>query len=817
MFRALSLLCLILIFCFRVSAQTLFVTGLVNDVKGEPIENVNVVIKDLKGTTTNSQGIFRLRVSGEKEFLLVFSHVQFETKILPLNPMQINDTLRITLTERTTELEGVEVVTQNPVVNEVQSVVKIEAQTAKRLPSAFGDFNKILVTLPGVASNNELSSAYSVRGGNFDENLVYVNDIPVYRPFLSNAGQQEGLSFVNPDMVENIEFYAGGWEAKYGDKLSSSLNIEYQEPTSSGGGATLGFLGGSAYYGGSKGRFSHITGVRHKDSRYLLGTLKTQGQYFPTYSDIQSLLSFDLTNKNSTYINKTKLNVLLAYGRNRYMTLPVSQQTQFGSVQANFRLYTAFEGREILDYDTYQAGFRLTHRFTDKFRSHIIASGLFTYEREQYDVEGAYRLCDVNTNSSDRFDECVVVRAIGSNYDYGRNGLWANVYTIENRNEYLLSSNSVLEIGGGATFSNIQDEINEYSFVDSADYVQLTRTAFNDLDINSVQYFAYIQNTFTWADSMHAMTVGVRMNYWSYNDELLISPRLAYLFAPKWKLPTTFKLSIGMYQQPPFYRELRNYDGKVQRDVYAQKSIHYIGSFSRVFYMWGRPFLFNSDVYYKQLFDLIPYDLDNVRLRYNPDKQASGYATGFDFRINGEFIKGVESWFSLGLMSTKENLRDDYYDQYFDVDGEEIPTSELPFTDVADTSRTYIGHLRRPTDQRIHLAVNFEDHMPNDPTLRINLSLVFGSGYPFGPPRSVRYRNVFSGDEYYRVDIGLSKHFIRKDKTFHSIIVRAEMLNALGADNTLSYTWIEDVYGNNFAIPNSLSARFLNLKVSTEF
>ncbi|MFY0600560.1 MAG: carboxypeptidase-like regulatory domain-containing protein [Cyclobacteriaceae bacterium] len=808
---------LALLFSTLLFSQTVRVEGLVKDGFGNAIQGASVVIKgSTKGAITNEKGSFVLSANDStKDITLVLSHVRFVSKELkvPIRNGKVKP-LSIEMVESTTELDEVEI-SENVSSTDIQSVTKIDKKSAKSLPSTFGDFNKILVTLPGVASNNELSSAYSVRGGNFDENLVYVNDIPVYRPFLSNAGRQEGLSFVNPDMVEDIEFYAGGWEAKYGDKLSSSLNIEYKEPKERSGGATVGLLGGTAYFGGKNKRVSHMTGLRHKDSRYLLGTLKTQGQYFPTYTDIQSLITFDLTNRKSSEINRTKLNLLLSYGRNRYLTQPISQETQFGSIQANFRLQTGFEGREILDYDTYQSGFRLTHRVSNRFRTHLIGSGLFTYEREQFDVEGAYRLCDVNNNSES--DDCAVVRGLGRNYDYGRNSLKANLYSIESRSEYLLSELSTIELGGGVTFQQIRDEINEYSFIDSADFIQVQNPVFNEIQLKTAQYHAYLQNTMIWGDSAHAISIGARLNYWDFNEQLLFSPRLAYRYSPKWRMPTTFKFSVGYYQQPPFYRELRDFDGNIKDQVLAQRSIHYITSFTRVFYMWGRPFLFNSDAYYKKLYDIIPYDIDNVRIRYFPSNNAEGYAAGFDFRVNGEFIKGTQSWFSVGFLKTQENISDDQFTVFYDEEGVEIPAHQANDENTADSETINVGSLRRPTDQRINLAVYFEDHMPNDPSLRVHLNMVFGSGYPFGPPKSVRYRNAFSGDEYYRVDLGLSKIFNRSaKKIFPSVILRLELLNALAADNTLSYTWIEDVNGNNFAIPNSLSARFLNIKLSAE-
>jgi hypothetical protein len=792
------------------------IEGIVSDESGKSIGQVSVQIQGSRnGAVTDKDGRFLLKINTTDSVNLVFSHVQYESQLLRID-LQSKEIVNVILKERTTELEGVEVRNELE-IDEVQSVVKIDAKSARSLPSAFGDFNKILVTLPGVSNNNELSSAYSVRGGNFDENLVYVNDIPVYRPFLSNAGRQEGLSFVNPDMVQDIEFYAGGWEAKYGDKLSSSLNIEYKEPSKEEGGAMLGLLGGTIYYGGQNGRLSHLTGIRHKDSRYLLNTLKTKGQYFPTYTDIQSLLTFDLSKKNSSYINRTKLNLLFSYGRNRYLTRPISQDTQFGSIQANFRLQTAFEGQESLNYDTYQTGLRLTHRVNNRFRTHLIGSGMYTYEREQFDVEGAYRLCDVEMNSGEEAVDCASVRGIGTNYNYGRNALRASLFTIENRNEYLISGFSTLEWGAGLAYQSIHDNVNEYSFLDSADYITVNNRTFNSIDMSAVQYFAFVQNTIIWGDSVHAINFGGRINYWDFNGQLLFSPRVSYRLSPKWKSNTTLKFSVGLYQQPPFYRELRDYNGRINNDILAQKSIHFIAGYTNVFYMWGRPFLFNSDAYFKKLFDIIPYDIDNLKIRYYPTNNAVGYATGFDFRVNGEFVKGTQSWLSVGFLQTKENLKDDTYTTYFDKDGVEIQRNMLGRVEVAKEVENEVGYVRRPSDQRLNIAIYFEDHMPRDPSARAHLNLVFGSGYPFGAPKAVQFRNNLKGDRYYRVDIGFSKAFDRAEtKLFPSVVLRAEILNALGADNTMSYSWIQDVYGNYFAVPNSLSARFLNIKISAQ-
>jgi hypothetical protein len=771
-------------------AQQGSVFGKVLDREGLPLEGATVQISGTElGIITDDKGYYEIQLLSGK-YTFTVSYVGYRTRSVSLNInqgafVQYNFNLK----EDTRQLEEVQITDKFDGSEGAPNVTRMDARSAKELPSAFGDFSKILVTLPGVASNNEFSSVYSVRGGNFDENLVYVNEIPVYRPFLSTAGRQEGLSFVNPEMVSNIRFSAGGWEPKYGDKLSSNLAILYQEPDTLSGQLTVGMLGGTATLQHKVSeRFRYVTGIRYRDSRYLLGSTEVKGQYFPTYTDVQSLLTFDLTDKDAVQKNKTKLHWLMYYGRNRYLTEPESQITQFGSVGANFRIQTAFEGKELLNYDVYQTGLNLSHIWSGKWLSRFIVSGVYTQEREYFDVEGFYRICDVDNNPGSDPNDCVVVRAIGTNYNYGRNYLEAVVTTAEIRNEHLLNLNNMFEWGIGMNTTNIDDQLREYSFNDSADFVNLNRSVFNSLNLSATNYTGYVQHSYYFNDSIHSLIGGIRMNYWNYTSQLIGSPRISYQYKPRWSKPTTFTLSVGSYQQFPFYRELRTQEGQLRENPKAQKSIHYIAGMERVLTFWGRRFYFNSELYYKRMSNLIPYDIDNVRIRYLDQNDAFGYAAGADFRINGEFIPGTQSWFSLGLLTTQENIEGD--DK---------------------------GFVRRPSDQHINMAIYFEDHMPNDPSLRIYLNMVYGSGYPVGPPNDLNSRNIFSGDAYYRVDIGLSKEFTLRNQKLKSAWIRAEVLNALGADNTLSYSWIQDFGGNQFAVPNSLSARFLNLKLSTAF
>ena len=789
--RYLVYLCFTLLTCTSF-AQNNLLTGTVTNAKGEPLLGVTVLnIEAEKGTATNERGTYQLPISGNSATIR-FSFIGYISQEIFIEfsgeGRQVKD---IILEEDEKVLDEVEITgEEEPDRVDPTTVTRIRAREARQLPSAFGEFSQVLATLPGVANNNELSSAYSVRGGNFDENLVYVNGIPIYRPFLANSGRQEGLSFVNSDLVKDIRFYAGGWQAKYGDKLSSSLNIEYKTPEYLEGSVSLGLLGGTGYVGGNLGneRSRYIVGVRHRDSRYLLNTLEVEGQYFPRFTDAQSLFTFDLSGKSSPYQNRTKLELLFSYARNRYLTEPGSLTTEFGSVQRNFRLQTAFIGQEILNYDTYQAGWRLTHRLNDRFRTSFIGSYVRTLEQEDFDVEGGYRLCDVdNDPGSSSFDNCVITIGVGTNYNYGRNELNANIANFESRNDILINENNFLEFGGGVSYQDIRDEINEYAFNDSVGFITITESTFNELELNSLQYSAYVQNTTILGDSAHVLNYGVRLNYWDENEELLISPRLQYRF--QFNPTTAIRLAAGVYNQPPFYRELRDREGNINRDVLAQKSIHFIASVEKGYTMWGRDFIFTAEAYWKELSDVIAYDVDNIRLRYFANNNARAFARGIDLRVNGEFIQGTQSWFSLGILQTEEDLEDDKQ-----------------------------GFIRRPTDQTINLGVYFEDHLPNDPTVRVYLNMNIGSGYPFGPPGRDDLRNAFAGDEYYRVDLGISKLFKLKNHGFlKELLLRGELLNALAADNTLSYTWIEDVTGGSFAVPNSLSARFLNIRLITNF
>lgn len=768
-------------------------TGIITDQQGIPIAAVNVSLPEMGlGTSTDEEGRFFMSVQAQNQLLKVsFSHVSYETQEVAVTAAEASR-MRITMISKTKILDEVAIeAAEDTDTRGKVSVTKIDPKAARLLPSAFGDFNKVLATLPGVSSNNELSATYSVRGGNFDENLVYVNGMQIYRPFLIRAGQQEGLSFVNPDLVDNIQFSSGGWEAKYGDKLSSNLAITYKKPESFGGSATLSLLGAAFHLeAASKNKkVNYLLGVRHKSSQYLLNTLETEGEYLPKFTDIQAYINFDLNKKRNT--TKTNLELLFSYARNRYLVRPTNRVTRFGTLSRVFRLFVAFDGQEQLEYDTFQGGIKLNHYFNSRLSTHLILSGLFTREQENFDIEGGYRLCDVDNNiSSATFNECAVTRGIGTNYGFARNSLEARIGNLENQWVYSWSNNHLLEFGVSYSNEQINDQLNEYAFTDSANFVSIDAPPINTtIDLNSHRFSGYLQQR-SLIGEVHSLTYGVRFNYWSLNQEWLVSPRIQYAIQPKWQRDVVLKAAFGWYRQPPFYRELRDFNGVTNEDLKAQMSTHAIVGLDYNFKIWGRNFKFITEAYYKDINRAIAYDVDNVRIRYYANNDTKAYATGIDFRVSGEFIPDAQSWFSLGLLQTRENLG-------FDDQGE-IP---------------------RPTDQTINLGIFFQDHIPNDPTLKVSLNLLYGSGLPFGPPNQLSFRNAFEGDSYNRLDIGFSKLFTFEEakSPLKTLRLGLEVLNLLGARNTISYTWIKDVNNQQFGVPNTLSQRFFNLKAQVRF
>lgn len=805
-FRLLPVLVLVLLGAYQAVAQQAIVSGTVITPANQPLEMAVVGVKGQQtGVQTDTKGKFSMVLSPGQEHTLVFRYLGFkETEInITLSPGE-RRMLQVVLQPLSKELGTVQVQGRDErSTREQVSISRINPRITKELPSVFGDFNKVLSTLPGVSSNNELSSTYSVRGGNYDENLVYVNGIEIYRPFLVSSGQQEGLSFVNPDLVSDVLFSSGGWQPRYGDKLSSVLDIRYKEPRIFAASATAGLMGGSVHVEApSKNKkVSYLLGMRHKNAQYVLNSLPVNGDYRPVFTDVQAYVHADLSRSSSSNPGataRTSLGILTSYARNQYLVLPQSRQTTFGTINRVVRLFVGFEGRERMEYETWQGGINLTHFFRENLKLELILSSMLTDEREFRDVEAGYFLCDVNLDpSSGQFNQCTQQRDVGSRFDHSRNVLRARLLAAENRNTLQLSNRSEVLWGFKAGRESIRDHLSEWSFLDSAEYVQQSGLLHTTIGLQSTRLNAYAQHTFD-LDSLQTLTYGIRASYWTVNGEVTVSPRVQYSFISRRNPNLSYKTAIGYYHQPPFYRELRDAQGKLNRNLKAQRSVHFIAGSEYHFKVWERDFKLVSEAYFKYLTNVIPYDVDNVRLRYFAANMAKAYAAGIDVRVNGEFIKGAESWFSLGLLSTREDIEND-------VDQQGQPR----------------GYLRRPTDQRLNLGIFFQDEMPNDPSLKMYLNLVYGSGLIFNAPDAPAFRGSFAGPSYKRVDVGFSKLIalrdLRKESTLESIWISLEVLNLIDAYNTVSYNYIKDLDNITYFVPNYLSSRLLNLRIIARF
>ncbi|MCB2409962.1 TonB-dependent receptor [Hymenobacter lucidus] len=810
------------------------ITGTIRDAAGAPVEQVSIGVEGQPGgTNTDDKGRFALNVVRPltgKQPTLVARRLGYQTQRVQLNLAETRE-LTLTLALDPRALKNVTVRARNDEANtrEQVSVVRIDPRAVKELPSAFGDFNKILTTLPGVVANNELTSTYTVRGGNYDENLVYVNGIEVYRPFLVTSAQQEGLSFVNPDLVDRIEFSSGGWQPKYGDRLSSVLSIEYKKPQRFGGSATASLVGGTMHVEATSPnkRLSYLAGIRYKNATYVLRSLKQQqGGYNPTFYDGQVYLNAALGPKDNP--DRTSLGLLTTFAHNDFRFNPESGQASFSTATNQItRLYIDYDGRERMQYDTYQGGLNLRHNFTSNLQGELLAGGFFSREFEYRDVEAKYSFADVNRDpNSDDFNQPVRIRDVGSRFDHSRNTLTAQVATLEARARWTPGSRHSVRWGAKMGREKITDQLNEYSFADSADFVpdyRRTRLV-SDLDLSSTRYQGYAQHTIE-LDSLKTLTYGVRANYWSVNEQLTVSPRVQYSFITRRNPNLSFKLATGVYYQPPFYRELRDQTRGTQAtpqsvmvqqaslnpELRAQRSLHFIAGNELRFRRWGRPFVFTGELYYKHLTDVIPYDIDNVRLRYFAKNNAKAYAAGLDTRVSGEFVKGVESWFSMGILTTRENIVGDSVNVY-NAQGDTI-------------GRTPQGYIRRPADQRLNFGIFFQDQLPNNPSVKGYVNFVFGTGLPFSPPNLPEERGTTKlTRSYKRVDLGFSKVIAlsntgetRRAGHLESLWLGLEILNVLAANNVAGYSYVQDVSGRTYAVPNYLSRRVVNLRVIARF
>lgn len=811
--------------------------GKVMDDNNNVIELVNIAVMGTsQGTSSNARGQYELKLPANVDLEVVFSFIGYQQETVKLK-LKEGEKRKIDVVMNSTTTMLPETVVSDREINSA-TITRIDARKITFVPSSGGGGVEDLVkTLPGVSSTNELSSQYNVRGGNFDENLIYINGIEVYKPFLVGSGQQEGMSVINPQLVSNIDFSSGGFSAEYGDKLSSALDITYKKPSLTAGSFTLSLLGTEAHVEGSTlhHRLSYLVGARYKNNKYILGNMETKGVYQPNFTDVQGVLSYNIS-------PKLEVSAFGYYSRNSYTMIPLSRETDFGNIQESYRLKVYFDGREASNYDVGLGAMTLNYSPNKDMNLKLIASTYSAVEAENYDIQGQYYIGQLETNpGSDQSGDVISNQGVGTFIEHARNDFYSQVFNIDHKGVY---KNDLMTLKWGARYQHqhFDDIVNEWEMIDSAGFslphptdsigspnpphplfnIQYLSKGHNVLNVNNVDGFLHSEWDFNTKNAdVLTLALGLRANYWGYNNKVYVSPRAGFAYKPAWNENMLFRLSGGVYVQPPFYRELRMFDGNLitPENATVQKSYQAVLTHEYNFMAWDRPFVLTSELYYKYLKDIVPYEVDNIRIRYYADQKATGYAAGLDVRINGEFVKGIDSWASLSLMKTVENI--EYYIS---------PTgSILSQTDVNNGAEyvrdTLIRGIPRPSDQRLNLSVFFQDYVPYIPSFKVNLKLVFGTGMPFGTPHSERYKQTMRMSAYRRVDIGFSKQLIGETSSFKkgnplsyvkNCWLSLEIFNLLGIYNVSSYMWITDVYNVQYAVPNYLTPRQINLKLLVE-
>ena len=780
--------------------------GYVRDANKKPVEFANVIVVGTNiGASTDASGYFEINVPAGQDLEVQISFLGYEpfSQKIKLKPNERKQVTAI-LNEGAVMLPTADI----GATSERQvSGTRLNPQISMKIPTT-GGFEDILKALPSVSSNNELSSQYNVRGGNYDENLVFVNDIEVYRPQLIRSGQQEGLSFINPDMVSSILFSAGAFEPKYGDKMSSVLDIKYKKPTEFGASIMASLLGANAHVEGTSKNhlFRYNVGLRYKTSKYLLTSMDVSGHYDPSYVDAQTFLVYSVT-------EKLELNFLGNFSSNKYKYIPLDGETSFGTVSDALKIRTYFEGQEVDRFNSGTAAFSVNYTPSNNLSYKFIASGYYTNEEETYDILAQYYLNEIDQQLGSSIGDSVSNIGVGSFLDHARNYYDGFVISSKHIGTFIRGENK-LDWGVQTNYENYSYHVHEWTMNDSADYslpysdnaVMLYQTDIANIGLQSVRASAYVQDAYLFKAEGADVSLGggVRLNFWSFNKQFLASPRVNLSVKPtNWKPDMIFRFATGLYHQPPTIKEARRIsDGTLNENIKAQSSAQVVVGMDYNFLAWGRPFKLVTEAYYKYMYNLNPYNVDNVQIKYYGDNIAHGYAYGIEAKVNGEFVPGTESWVSLGLMRTQEDIENDFYTQT--VEG------------VVDT--VYPGYIPRPTDQLVNFGIFFQDYIPKAPTWKVFLSLHFGTGLPYGPPNSERYMATGRMKAYRRVDFGISKQFnFKKADWIKDFWISLEVFNLLNTKNEISHTWITDIRGREYAVPTYLTGIRPNLKIVMKF
>jgi hypothetical protein len=800
--------------------KTAFISGKVVDENENPLARVSVIILGKQsGTSTNDSGYFKLTVPAEKAFAVVFSYTgrQSEQKNFILNE---NEEENITI--RLERSSGVlqEVIVKDQRDRTEAGLIRPNPKTILNLPSAVTGVESLIKIFVG--SNNELTSQYSVRGGSYDENLIYVNDFEVFRPYLVRNGQQEGLSFINPELVKNINFYNGGFQARYGDKMSSVLDIQYKKPKKFGGSAYVGILEQGLHLEGvtAKNKLSYLIGVRNRSNKNLLSRQETQGNYVPSSTDLQLLIDYQFNPKWQAELFGNISQTRFALNP-EFSQLSSSVFSPFFTASLGIDIY--FDGQEKDEYQTNMLGFALTNQVNRRLKLKWMASRFENDESENEDISGAYLFGERDFDKSQpTYGQIVNPLGAGVFQNFSRNKLNIQNWNISHKGNYDLGKHAI-QWGVGYDRTLINDKLNEWEFQDSAGYsipfnpnqLQLSNVIKSTADLSVNKYSGYVQDNILFGDSLNSYTLsaGVRFNYNSLNQEFLVSPRLGASWKPNWKKDIVFRAAIGVYDQPPFYRELRRYDGTINTKLKAQKSFQGVAGFDYNFSGWGRAMRLTTEAYYKHMTDVDPYDIDNVRIRYFGENVAKAYAAGVEMRLFGELVKDAESWVSLGIMRTKEDIKGDTYKDYT------LNAQNEPIDSITKEK----GWVRRPTDRLITFGMFFQDYLATNKNIKMYLNLLYGSNLPYNIPGSVKYRNGLEIPPYIRVDIGFSALLLDSDRSkrrshspfmgFDNIWASLEVFNLIDRANTISYLLVKDFSNTTYTMPNRLTPRLLNFKI----
>jgi len=821
----LALLCIFSPVFLHAQKKQASVAGKILDENENPLSRVNITILGRNtGISTSDSGTFSIKVPADKAFALVFTYTGYKTeqRNFLLNQGE-EEKITVRMERGAKQLQEVVITDQRQ--RREAGLISINPKQAINIPSPTGGIESLIKVFVG--SNNELTSSYSVRGGNYDENLIYVNDFEVFRPYLVSSGQQEGLSFINPEMTRSVNFYNGGFQARYGDKMSSVLDIQYKKPKKFGGSAYVSLLEQGFHLEGvgAKNKFTYLVGIRNKSNRNLLASQETKGSYIPSSSDLQALLTYQFN-------DKWNAELLGNFSQTKFTLIPsFSQQT--ASVfspyfTANLGLDIFFDGKEEDRYKTNMVGLTVNQQVRKNLRLKWMASFFRDNEKESLDITGAYLFGERDFDKSKpTFGLIVNPLGAGVFQNHKRNKLNIDVFNISHKGYYDRGRHAI-QWGLGADRQTVRDQLNEWQYQDSAGYslpynpsqLSLFSVLKSGADLTINRLSGFIQDNIVFRDSADfVLQVGTRFNYNDLNNEFLVSPRAGFSWKPSaWKKDIVFRGAAGIYDQPPFYRELRRYDGSVNTGLKAQKSWQVSGGFDYSFEGWnGRPMRLTTEAYYKSMHDVVPYDVDNVRLRYFGENNAKAYAAGIEMRLFGELVKDAESWVSFGIMNTKEKIAGATYYNY------KLDSLNQP----ADSTLMKQGWVRRPTDRLLTFGMFFQDYLSTNKNFKVYVNTLYGSNLPYNIPGSVKYRNALFIDPYIRVDIGFSALLLDSDRSkrrshspfreFDNIWATLEVFNLIDRANTISYLLIKDFSNTVYSIPNRLTPRLLNLKVVARF